>query len=122
MSPIVAQSKLCRSCSVIRLNSGRLAQAAYNWQGGQIKRNGYIFIRRPEHPNAIMGGYVKRARLILEHEMGGYIDEALQIHHINKVKDDDQLENLQLLSRSEHRRLHTKHRDNKGRFVGKVKC
>lgn len=76
------------------------------WKGGQIKRLGYVFIKAKDHPNADCLGYVKRSRLVMEKYLGRYLKPEEIIHHINEIKDDDRLENLQLCScSSEHGKI-----------------
>lgn len=67
----------------------------FNWKGGRIKSShGYIMIYNPYHPNANKDGYVYEHRLIVEKQIGRYLHRWEVSHHINKIKDDNCLENL----------------------------
>lgn len=77
------------------------------WTGGIINKRGYIFIYTPEHPHNDRK-YVKRSRLTMEKKLGRYLHTREHVHHINGIKDDDRIENLALLSISEHMSLHKK--------------
>lgn len=51
-------------------------------------------------------------RVVAEQMLGRPLEPDEVVHHINGDKRDNRLENLQVLSRSEHSRLH--HRERKG--------
>lgn len=77
------------------------------WKGGVIKNyHGYIELKIPGHPMANCIGYVIRNRLVMSNYFGRNLLQYEQVHHINGIKDDDRIENLQLLTISEHSKLH----------------
>ncbi|MBT3582788.1 HNH endonuclease [Candidatus Woesearchaeota archaeon] len=91
-----------------RDNSYLYGEKNVNWKGGRnITNSGYVRIRK-------FGGYILEHRFIWE-QSNGEIPKGFQIHHINENKQDNRIENLQLLSNSEHQKLHLK-QDEKGRF------
>lgn len=77
-----------------------------NWNGGQMHSNGYVYLKRPDHPRANKQGYVKRANLVIEAHLGRVLGPHELVHHRNGNKQDDRIENLEVMSRSEHQRLH----------------
>jgi hypothetical protein len=72
--------------------------------------NGYIrVILRPNDPFIGMTGsrrQVVEHRLVMAKSLGRCLDEGEQVHHKNGIRDDNRLENLELLTKSEHSRLH----------------
>jgi hypothetical protein len=53
-------------------------------------------------------------RYLIEQKIGRELEGNEVVHHINEDKTDDRIENLELLSNSEHRSLHMKERHQKG--------
>lgn len=84
------------------------------WHGGFMIREGRVYLRAEGHPFASVDGghYVLRYRLIMEDYLTkqfGYkvfLDPKLIVHHINHNKQDDIIENLRIVTPSEHMRSH----------------
>ena len=92
-----------RCGSVITSTKGR-GEGNKNWKGGRFNQsNGYIFtLLYPESPFYSMAGakshgYVLEHRLIMAQHLGRCLSSVEVIHHINGVKDDNRIENLELL-------------------------
>lgn len=75
-----------------------------NWRGGKVTlKGGYIGIRCVGHPKASKKGhYVSEHRLIMEKHLGRYLKENETVHHINRIKDDNRIENLMLVDKKKH--------------------
>ncbi len=68
--------------------------------------NGRIGVFVPGHPYANNRGYVLRYRYVMEQHLGRVLSPDETIHHKNGNSLDDSLANLEVLSRSDHARLH----------------
>lgn len=77
------------------------------WKGGGCISHGYILIFKPEHPLADCNGRVPEHRLIMEKSIGRFLDRKEFIHHINRNKQDNRIENLQIMDSSSHAKLHS---------------
>jgi hypothetical protein len=79
-----------------------------NWKGGNgLRVKGYILVYMPTHPHAASNGYVLEHRLVMEAQIGRYLEANEQVHHINGVRSDNRKENLALFaSNSMHMRNH----------------
>lgn len=76
------------------------------WKGGRITdRYGYILVWNPNHPYSNSSGYVREHRLVMEEHIKRFLRPDEEINHINRAKSDNRLENLQILTKSEHGRI-----------------
>lgn len=71
----------------------------------RVGQGGYIYVWRPGHPLAHRSGYVAEHRLFVA-EAGIEIPAGHQVHHRNGDKQDNRLENLDVIPIGEHARLH----------------
>lgn len=98
----------CHSCEGKRRSQQGLQRGPNNnsWKGGRIRHQGYIHIRNPDP--------YTRPRYIGEHILvwaaaNGPVPPKWDVHHFNGVKDDNRLENLFAMSKSQHHSNHHAH-------------
>ena len=77
------------------------------WKGGRYtSAAGYVFIRAVGHPHADKDGYVLEHRLVAEQQLGRPLTHDEHAHHINGIKNDNRPENIVVLTKQVHHRLH----------------
>ncbi len=62
-----------------------------------VIRDGYVYIYSPNHPFNNRNGHVAKHRLVVEKEIGRYLTDIEEIHHLNLNRSDNRLENLMLM-------------------------
>ncbi len=78
-----------------------------NWIGGKIKSDtGYVLLYKPNHPNKMTNNKVKEHRLVMEKYLGRTLEKYEIVHHRNGNKSDNRIINLELMTKSEHSRIH----------------
>lgn len=95
---------------------GKRREKCPRWKGGRkIRKDGYILVVAPDgYPNPADSyhksiSYVLEHRLVVETNIGRYLNQDEVVHHINGNTSDNRIENLQLInSQAEHAALHKK--------------
>jgi len=90
---------------------------------GWYKMSGYILQYAPCHPHANSRGYVLEHRLLMENSLHMYLPKDAVVHHVNNIRDDNRIENLQYF---QEQSTHAKHHDvgkrnPNGQFVAESK-
>lgn len=92
--------KYCSSACYPRRASASRGAAHHNWTGGRrINLAGYVEIR-------VDGRYRYEHRVVVERAMGRRLSRNEIVHHKNGDKQDNRLENLEVMGRGEHTRHH----------------
>ena len=73
---------------------------------GRRASRGYVYLYRPDHPQASKAGFVAEHRLVVEEKLGRLLLDTEIVHHRNDVKGDNSAENLEVMDRAEHARIH----------------
>ena len=76
------------------------------FKGERRVYHGYVFVYKPDHPMANTKGRVPEHRLVMAEHLGRTLLPTEHIHHRNGITTDNRIENLVLLSGSEHSREH----------------
>lgn len=92
--------------------------------GSKKKHCGYYWLYMPDHPCSTKDGYIREHRYIAEKSIaskdqlvikdGRYVlDPNLDVHHIDGNKLNNSIDNLQIVTRSEHANIHGKQKQNR---------
>ena len=71
------------------------------------RQDGYIAVYYPEHPKSNKEGYIMEHILVVEGAIGRHLVANECVHHINENKRDNRIENLKIMTKSEHMRYHS---------------
>lgn len=95
------RAELCVFCR----NQKHRGKFNSQWKGGTSKDKGYIIVRlQPDDfffPVA-HSGYVRQHRLVMAKYLGRCLQPWEIVHHRNRIKDDNRIENLQLVQEMQH--------------------
>lgn len=80
--------------------------------GGHKKQraDGYISVYCPDNPRATKDGYMMEHILVMEKHIGRHLKDDEIVHHKNHIRNDNRIENLQLMTFKEHAGIHMKER------------
>jgi len=88
------RNKMCLNCH-------RKEMSRRQWKGGKsIHFDGYRYIYQFKKK------YIREHRLVMEKHIGRKLSKKEVVHHINHNKLDNRIENLQIMSFSEHTTYH----------------
>ncbi len=108
---------ICKGCGkefeIYRSRIDKIVRCSFACRRKNIKKvisdEGYILIFEPENPNANATGYILEHRKIMAAYLGRKLKRSEDVHHINGVKTDNRIENLQVMNHSDHAKLSNSH-------------
>lgn len=120
-------AKACRRCAAPSIgHRGKRGPAHPAWKGGtRIDRDGYLKRYAPDHPWPRKGGYIGEHVRVMELSIGRRIASGEVVHHKDHDRQNNAIENLELIPAGAHSRHHRsldvglRTRDDRGRFSGK---
>ena len=90
----------CFAESLREYNPGGEARKGQgNWKNKCKTRKisqGYVYLYVPDNPSANPEGYYAEHRIIMEKHIGRYLNSKEIVHHINEIRNDNRIKNLQL--------------------------
>jgi len=78
----------------------------------------YLFAIVRGHPNAYAHDYILLHRVIMENHLGRLLEPYEVVHHKNENTKDNRIENLELMTEIQHKRLHK----TLGKTMVELKC
>lgn len=84
-----------------------------------VSKGDYLYAVVKEHPFCTKNGYVLLHRIIVENHLGRLLNKNEIVHHKNENKRDNRIENLKVLSSSEHAKMHGQQR---GKIMLSLQC
>lgn len=95
-------------------NETRAKMSKSKFVGGvgykKLRKDGYVEIHFPEHPSASKNGVILEHHLVMECVLGRRLRKDEVVHHINHNRSDNRVENLVVMTNSEHAFLHQEER------------
>ena len=85
----------CKTCTLVLRNK----HGAHRFGSFSKAKSRYVFVKTES-------GFVQLHRLVMEMYLGRYLDCDEVVHHCNGEKTDNRIENLELMTNSEHTTLH----------------
>jgi len=73
----------------------------HSWKGGRIYAAGYISLMKRDYAKT-KSGRILEHRYVMEQHLGRRLKSSEIVHHKNGIKDDNRLENLEILSKNNH--------------------
>lgn len=84
-----------------------------------IRKGDYNYCKVINHPHATKHGYVLHHRIVMENHLNRILDASEIVHHKNGNKTDNDVNNLEVYTNSEHTRMH---KLQQGELYANLKC
>lgn len=83
-----------------KMSKARTGQNHPQWNGGRlVDKDGYVRVFFPSHPNYKVR-HIMEHRLVMEKHLGRYLAKNESVHHVNGVRTDNRIDNLELWTTS----------------------
>lgn len=104
------------------LYSLNIGNEIINVTGRKRTKHGYILLCIKNHPNSDGNGYIFEHRVMMEIYLGRFLKKDEIVHHLNEIKHDNRIENLKVMTTSDHTTFHnlgTKHTEHAKKLMAK---
>jgi len=109
-------SKSCASVKKGKMRTGQKTGPRKGWvYSSWIDRDGYVIRYAALHPFCGGRRIIKEHVMVMEIGIGRRISSLEVVHHENGDRRDNRIENLRLMTRSEHSKLHGSNWKGRGR-------
>ena len=92
---------MCTYCGASSRLTGVKGSSHPGWKTGRAIIGGYIYLRLPDNPMANANGYVAEHRVVMAEKIGRPLLASESVHHLNAIRNDNRLDNLELWERSQ---------------------
>ena len=101
--------KICFQCQRSEVGITKSNEQHSQWNGGVRRDKGYIYIKLYLNdfffPMTTSSGYVYEHRLVMARHLGRCLHRWEIVHHKNHIRDDNRIENLEIMSDIGHKQL-----------------
>ena len=77
---------------------------------GIVKKGDYLYAKVPDHPSRTKNNYVLLHRVVMENHINRLLLPNEVVHHKDKNRYNNDISNLELLTKEEHNHLHSEER------------
>jgi hypothetical protein len=99
----------CNSCAVKNRPVLLKGYRHHQWKGGKVTNHNYVLVWVPPDdffaPMRNAQGYVREHRIVVARQLGRCLHMWEIVHHKNHIRDDNRIENLQLVSDDRHKQI-----------------
>lgn len=102
LDPAKAQRRKDINLISHRKKKGKDLNAPRRKSTGEWKNSqGYVIIYKKDHPNAFVSGCLPKHVFVMSEHIGRPLKKGENVHHINGIRDDNRIENLELWRRGQ---------------------
>jgi endogenous inhibitor of DNA gyrase (YacG/DUF329 family) len=103
LKPSQAARRYCSRLCMGRGKTKRLLDREHNGRLARLDQHGYVLVWQPDYPGIpALKGWVYEHRLVASHVIGRPLTRDEQVDHVNRDKQDNRPENLQVLDQNGH--------------------